>query len=100
MSTDSTRGSLALSLRNIYETLAVSFPTVVEAFQGKITKEVCDQRLARWASRVVENAAMELDVVGREMLRPGETYLVMSNHQSHYDVPVLFQPTGPSFRTI
>jgi 1-acyl-sn-glycerol-3-phosphate acyltransferase len=100
MSTDSTRGSLALSLRNIYETLAVSLPTVVEAFRGTVTKEVCDRRLASWASHVVENAAMELQVVGREMLRPGETYLVMSNHQSHYDVPVLFHVIGSNLRMI
>ncbi len=34
--------SLALSLRNIYETLAVSFPTVVDAVRGRVTKELCD----------------------------------------------------------
>ena len=46
--------SLALSLRNIYETLAISVPTVVDAVQGRVTKELCDERLARWSRAVVE----------------------------------------------
>jgi 1-acyl-sn-glycerol-3-phosphate acyltransferase len=92
--------SLTLSLRNIYETLAISLPTVVEAVQGRVTKQVCDERLAGWARAVVKNARIELQVVGRDHLRPGETYLVMSNHQSLYDIPVLFHVVGPNIRMI
>jgi 1-acyl-sn-glycerol-3-phosphate acyltransferase len=94
------RKSLALSLRNIYETLAVSLPTMIEAFQGRVTKQACDLRLARWAHNVIRNAHIELEVVGRENLRPGETYLVMSNHQSLYDIPVLFCVLGPNLRMV
>ncbi|MBV9948957.1 MAG: 1-acyl-sn-glycerol-3-phosphate acyltransferase [Myxococcales bacterium] len=92
--------SLALSLRNIYETLAISFPTVVEAFRGRVTKDLCDERLDRWAHAVVENARLNVEVTGRENMRPGETYLVMSNHQSLYDIPVLFWAIGPNVRMI
>jgi 1-acyl-sn-glycerol-3-phosphate acyltransferase len=92
--------SLALSLRNIYETLAISVPTVVDAVHGRITKEVCDERLARWAKAVVDNAHIALQAEGREHLRRGETYLVMSNHQSLYDIPVLFHVIGPNIRMI
>ena len=92
--------SLALSLRNIYETFAVSLPTVVDAMRHRVTKELCDERLARWARRVVENAGIDLHVLGREHLEPGETYLVMSNHQSLYDIPVLFRTIGASIRMI
>jgi 1-acyl-sn-glycerol-3-phosphate acyltransferase len=92
--------SLALSLRNIYETLAISVPTLVDAFQGRITKEACDERLARWAGAIVRNAHIALRVRGREHLRHGETYLVMSNHQSLYDIPVLFHVVGPNIRMI
>jgi 1-acyl-sn-glycerol-3-phosphate acyltransferase len=92
--------SLTLSLRNIYETLAISFPTVVEAVRGRVTKQVCDERLAGWARAVVKNARIELQVLGRDHLRPGETYLVMSNHQSLYDIPVLFHVVGPNIRMI
>jgi 1-acyl-sn-glycerol-3-phosphate acyltransferase len=95
-----TEKSLALSLRNIYETLAISFPTVVDAVQGRVTKKVCDERLARWSRAVVAHARIDLEVVGRENLKPGETYLIMSNHQSLYDIPVLFQAIGANVRMI
>lgn len=82
---------LALSLAGVAETLSISIPTVLEAAVGKLTTELCDQRLARWAERLLTQAEVELHVHGRDKLEPGETYVVMSNHQSLYDVPVLFR---------
>ncbi|HTQ41752.1 MAG TPA: lysophospholipid acyltransferase family protein [Polyangiaceae bacterium] len=92
--------SLSLSLRNIYETLAISFPTMLEAIAGLVTKEGCDVRLDRWSANIVRNAGITLHVTGREHMLPHETYLVMSNHQSLYDIPVLFQVVGPNVRMI
>lgn len=92
--------SLRLSLLNIYETLAISFPTMIEAFQGRVTKAMCDVRLERWARNIVQNAGIQLEVAGREHLERGRTYLVMSNHQSLYDIPVLFVVVGPNIRMI
>ncbi len=92
--------SLLLTASNIYETLAISLPTVVDAALGRIDKDVCDDRLAGWAARLVENAAMTLEVHGRENLVAGKTFLVMSNHQSHYDIPVLFCVLGANVRMV
>jgi 1-acyl-sn-glycerol-3-phosphate acyltransferase len=92
--------SLALSLRNIVETLKISAATVADALRGRVTKETCDRRLAVWAHALVTNARIRLEVRGRENLRPGETYLVMSNHQSLYDIPVLFEVIGANIRMI
>jgi 1-acyl-sn-glycerol-3-phosphate acyltransferase len=109
------RKSFALSLHNIYETLLISAPTVADAFVGRVTKEACDARLASWADEIAKNAAYELHVEGREHLGvrhaegaaggpPGpprhETFLVMSNHQSLYDIPVLFKVLGANLRMI
>lgn len=92
--------SVALSLRNIYETLAISFPTMLDAIAGRVTKEACDVRLDRWSAHIVRNASIRIHVTGREHMLPHETYLVMSNHQSLYDIPVLFQVVGPNVRMI
>jgi 1-acyl-sn-glycerol-3-phosphate acyltransferase len=94
------RSSLRLSALNVYETLAISFPTMIEAFQGRVTKAMCDVRLDRWARNIVDNAQIQLEVTGREHLERGKTYLVMSNHQSLYDIPVLFVVVGPNIRMI
>jgi 1-acyl-sn-glycerol-3-phosphate acyltransferase len=92
--------SLFLSLQNVYETLAISWPTVLEAAVRGTTKEVCDARLDSWCKKVVGHAGMDVVVAGRENVTPGRTFLVMSNHQSHYDVPVLFYVLGPNIRMI
>lgn len=115
------RKSLLLSLRNVYETLAVSAPTVVDAARGRLTKQVCDARLERWASCVVRNAEMMITVHGREHIengslspgtlrededddeveaKPRPTYVVMSNHQSHYDIAVLYYVLGANLRMV
>jgi 1-acyl-sn-glycerol-3-phosphate acyltransferase len=90
--------SLFLSLRNVYETLYVSAPTVVDAVRGTISRQTCDERLEGWASRVVANSEMMISVHGREHIEPGRTYLVMSNHQSHYDVAVVYYVLGSTLR--
>lgn len=92
--------SLLLSLRNAGETLAISFPTVVDAALGRVTRDVCDARLERWAGRVVAHAAIDVHVEGREHFDATRSYLVMSNHQSHYDVPVLFHVLGANLRMV
>jgi|CZKU01.1.fsa_nt_gi 1-acyl-sn-glycerol-3-phosphate acyltransferase len=92
--------SLSLSLRNLVETLAISAPTVIDAGVGRVTKERCDARLDGWSRAVVAHARIRLQVTGTEKLSPGETYVVMSNHQSLYDIPVLFRVFGPNIRMI
>jgi 1-acyl-sn-glycerol-3-phosphate acyltransferase len=92
--------SIALSLKVVGETLAISWPTVVDAALGRVTKESCDARLGGWCKRVVAHLELDLHVRGRERLDRGATYLVMSNHQSHYDVPVLYYVLGPNLRMV
>jgi 1-acyl-sn-glycerol-3-phosphate acyltransferase len=92
--------SLLLSLSAIYETFLISFPTVVDGALGRVKKEVCDDRLDSWGKKIVAHAKMDVEVIGRENLIPGQTYLVMSNHQSHYDIPVMFYVMGPNLRMI
>lgn len=110
----SSRKSLVLSLRNAYEALAVSLPTVVDGARGRLTQELCDERLETFAAHVMRNAEIAVSVRGREHLsgrqssRGGldsasggaRTYVVMSNHQSHYDVPVLYYVLGGRLRMV
>jgi 1-acyl-sn-glycerol-3-phosphate acyltransferase len=73
---------------------------VVEGFKGTLAKDECDQRLEGWASRVIANAEMMISVTGREHIDPKQTYLVMSNHQSHYDVAVIYYVLGAKMRMV
>ncbi len=97
---EAARKSLLLSFRNVFETFAISWPTVVDAARKRVSKPVCDDRLEGWCRRIVDNAGIGLTVVGGEHIRPDATYLVMSNHQSLYDIPVLFVVLGKKMRMI
>lgn len=82
------------------ETIKVSVPTIIEAAFGLVTHETCTDRLDRWSRNLLRQAGVRLTVKGREHIVPGESYVVMSNHQSHYDIPVLFQALGLPLRMV
>jgi 1-acyl-sn-glycerol-3-phosphate acyltransferase len=94
------RSTLALSLGVARETFAISWPTVVDAAMGRVTKQRCDARLDAWSRAVVARTEISLEVEGRERRETGQSYVVMSNHQSLYDVPVLFRVFGPDIRMV
>lgn len=95
------RSSLLLSARNAFEALAVSAPTVLDAVRGRLTAEACDRRLERFAARVMKNAHVDMRVHGRIPGRQdGRAYVVMSNHVSHYDIPVLYHVIGGQIRMV
>jgi 1-acyl-sn-glycerol-3-phosphate acyltransferase len=94
--------SLRVSFLNIYETLAISVPTIIDSALGRVTKEISDARLDSWARAVVAHAKVEIDVVGREHLEEAakRSMVVMSNHQSLYDIPVVFRVFGTNMRMV
>src|SRR5690606_10368933 len=82
------------------ETAKISIPTIVQALLNRTDMDACNRRLASWSARLVEQAGIQLETVGREHIEPGQTYVVMSNHQSHYDIPVVFAATGIPLRMV
>ncbi len=75
----------------VFHTLRICVPTIVQGALGTLTVETCDARLDSWSRAIVNFAKVELSVIGRELAPEGEAFVVMSNHQSLYDIPVLFQ---------
>ncbi len=78
-----------------YHTLRICIPTVVQSALGTLTTPTCDVRLDSWSAAIVRYAKIELDVSGLSNVPEGEAFVVMSNHRSHYDIPVLFQALRP-----
>jgi len=82
---------MAVLLLAAYETAKISLPTIVDALRGGADPRVCDQRLDSWSRNLLNQAQVSIETRGRELIQPGQSYIVMSNHQSLYDIPVLFQ---------
>jgi 1-acyl-sn-glycerol-3-phosphate acyltransferase len=71
-------------------TLRVSVPTLFEALMGRLTADACDTRLDWWSKQLLAKAEVALHSAGVERARGGP-FVVMSNHQSLYDIPALYQ---------
>ncbi|MGZ3421011.1 MAG: lysophospholipid acyltransferase family protein [Polyangiales bacterium] len=85
-------GSLSLGFLAAVGTLRTSASIVADSVLGKLTREAVDRRIATWSGRLVREAAIELEIQGQEHLpTTDETFVVMSNHQSDFDIPVLYQ---------
>jgi 1-acyl-sn-glycerol-3-phosphate acyltransferase len=78
------------TLKTIYDTAQICVPTVVESMLGRLTLDRCDERLEWWARKVLEDADVELVVRGREHAAGTRPFVVMSNHQSFFDIPVVY----------
>jgi 1-acyl-sn-glycerol-3-phosphate acyltransferase len=83
-----------------FETVKICLPTIVDGWLGRVDARVCDQRLDRWSRGLLRVAKVNVLTVGREHITPGESYVVMSNHQSHFDIPVVFQALGIPMRMV
>jgi 1-acyl-sn-glycerol-3-phosphate acyltransferase len=78
-------------IRAAAATARVCAPTVVQAALGQLTPEICDERLDFWSRRLLEQAQIRFHVRGLERIPRDETFVVMSNHQSLYDIPIILQ---------
>jgi len=76
-------------LRCFYHTLRISVPTVLDAAVGRLRAESCDARLRDWAESLIRITRTTISSVGHEHI-PASACIVMSNHQSLSDIPVLY----------
>jgi len=75
----------------LWKTLAVSVPVLTYAARGKLTAELCDEWLDDWSAGIVRAAEVELTVRGLELVPSDRAYVLMSNHQSQLDIPLIYQ---------
>lgn len=77
------------TLKGVAITGRISAPTVVDALLGRVSMERCDERLAWWSRKLLDEAEVTLEVRGAEKI-PDGAMVIMSNHRSYYDIPTVF----------
>jgi 1-acyl-sn-glycerol-3-phosphate acyltransferase len=92
--------SVLLLARAVATTAMASLHVLYDSTRGGLTPAGADVHIDRWSRALVEQVRLELEVVGREKAPRTETFVVMSNHQSLYDIPVLFQALDQRMRMI
>lgn len=89
------------TVKGVVDTGRISVSTVVDATLGRLDAEACDERLAWWSQKILADARATIEVRGREHIaNPRETFIVMSNHQSLYDIPVLYRAIPGRLRMV
>ncbi|EYF01533.1 lysophospholipid acyltransferase family protein [Chondromyces apiculatus] len=78
------------TLLGLVDTARITVPTLVDASLGKLTPAQSDARLAWWSRKLFDDAEVDLEVRGREHGDHPGPLIVMSNHQSLYDIPALY----------
>jgi 1-acyl-sn-glycerol-3-phosphate acyltransferase len=63
--------------------------TIIDSVRGRLTLDRGDEIIRAWSKRLLEQVDVRLKISGLENIQPGKTYVVMSNHQSLYDIPTL-----------
>ncbi|MEZ4372132.1 MAG: lysophospholipid acyltransferase family protein [Polyangiaceae bacterium] len=81
-------------------TCRAGLPTIADSLLGRAERSVCDARLDRWSRALVDAARINIEVRGKQHMLGEETFVVISNHQSHYDIPVLFQSYDKPIRMV
>jgi 1-acyl-sn-glycerol-3-phosphate acyltransferase len=66
-------------------------------FGPKICSAVFPPMWARMNSKI---APMRVNTSGKELIEPGQSYVIVSNHQSHYDIFVLYGWLGVDIKWV
>ncbi len=83
--------TLLPTLLQIGHTARVCASTMVDATFGVSSRPAIDARLRSWSDAGARVTGMRLEVEGIEHVSPEATYVVMSNHQSNWDIIALYR---------
>ncbi len=88
-------------LASVGATLRVSVQGLWHMYRGTLTQAYADARLNHWSKRLLELVQLRLQVIDRGFrFEPGQPYILMCNHSSHYDIPITFQSVPGSIRMV
>ncbi len=94
--------SLGLFLKINVRTLRAVGATAWAAWRGHSVREAADQNLKQWSDELLDLMQIRCVVHNphQVQIEPGRRYVMMSNHRSFYDIPVLYQALNCSLRMV
>jgi len=81
-------------LRNIYYVLEFSLITIYYVYRGKYNRAVTTEGARNyWAAKTLKSAKLTYKVFNLKNAecKKGRSYIIMSNHRSHYDIPLIMR---------
>lgn len=89
-------------LLGIWVTLRISMLTIYQGIRGQCTRIFTDKYVRIWANTLLKDAKINFTCHGCETVRylPNRSYILMSNHTSLYDIPLIFGAIPGSIRML
>lgn len=90
----------------IFKTLAltlwISLEVIYKVHRRSETRQACDRRLRWWSTRLLNNLRLSYAVHNPRQVhfQPGKPYIIMSNHSSLCDIPLIFATMPGSIRML
>jgi 1-acyl-sn-glycerol-3-phosphate acyltransferase len=84
----------------IWKTLEITMPVLVDSARGKLTVDRCDQLLSEWSHEIVRAAEIDVTVRGLDTVPRDRAFVLMSNHQSHLDIPLIYSAWPSTLRMV
>lgn len=84
----------------VVETSRICALTLMDGVLGIADRQRTDRRIRQWSQRTLRHAGTQLRIRGLEHITPGETFVVMSNHQSNTDIFVIFSAFPGTLRMV
>ncbi len=89
-------------LRVCVATVRVCVPTILEALTGRYDRSVANGRARWWSNRLLRLVGARVEVSNPHGIHPvpGRATVIMSNHASHFDIPVIYSAIDGSIRML
>lgn len=94
--------SYMIVLKSLAITLWISIETICKVYSGIETREKCDRRLRWWSAKLLRYLKLSYTSFdpNRVTFSPGKPYMIMSNHSSLCDIPLIFVTMPGSIRML
>lgn len=94
--------SFFIILKSLAATLWISIEVIYKVHSGAETREKCDRRLRWWSAALLKNLKLSYSAhnLHRVNYQPGKPYMIMSNHSSLCDIPLIFVTMPGSIRML
>lgn len=89
-------------IRSIWLTFVCSLKIISLAYTGKYTRARINLLTRTWANKILEvvKASVTISYAHEIRYEANKCYIIMSNHCSHYDIPIIFKALPGSIRMI
>ncbi|MGK5090787.1 lysophospholipid acyltransferase family protein [Deltaproteobacteria bacterium TL4] len=93
---------LLVMLKSVYVTLKISIICIFKVFIDRFSREEGNALLRWWSDKLLSFTQLKYTIRNPHNFKfePDQPYIIMCNHSSHYDIPLIFMALPGSIRML